>query len=112
MAELEGAGDDANDVVMKTENVGIGTADVGRIGDQAENPVGLVVHHRNGAIAGHGQHTVAHAVDHVAKEPVAHGRHGGLLSRRPTSGLRALRTRVGRDGAQAIGPSLRWHQWV
>ena len=102
MAQLEGAGDYPDDVVMEAKDVGVRAADVGGRADDPENAIGLVVHDGQGAFAGHCQHAVAHAVDHVAKEPIANRRRGRLLSRGPSSGLRARRAHVSGDGAQAV----------
>ena len=73
VAQFERAGNDPDDVVMDAQDVGILAADVGSGGRQPEDAIGLVVHDRQGALAGDCQHAVAHAVDHVAEEAVAAG---------------------------------------
>ena len=83
---------------MHPQDVGVGAADVGGVGHQAEDPVGLRVHDGDGAVTGHRQHAVAHAGDHVPEEAVSDG-HG-------------RRAAVGGLFRQPSDPSLLCHQRV
>ena len=65
---------------------------------QREDPVRLVVHQRERAVAADGDHAVAHAADDVAEEPIVRGQ------ARATAGRRSGR---GRDGGGSSGAAAR-----
>jgi hypothetical protein len=70
VVQLEGAGQHPDDVLVRAQHVGVGASEVRRIRRQREDAVRLGIHHGDGAVAGHGQHAVAHAGDHLPEEAI------------------------------------------
>ena len=68
--QLEGAGDDAADLLLALQHLGEGLADVGRPPLQPQNLVGDVVHDRHRAVARHGQDPVPQAPHQIPEESV------------------------------------------
>ena len=102
VAHLERAREHADDRGTALEHVGEGPADVARPARQRENPVGLVVHQREGAVAVERDDAIAEAADDVPEKRVfsRHRRAAGL-----TRGDRPQRTGSpgGAGGARTVG---------
>ena len=77
MAQLEGAGEDADDVEAALQDIGERTADVAWRPHEAEHPIRLVVHQRQHPVAPERDDAVAHAANQVSEEPIIGRRPGG-----------------------------------
>src|SRR6185503_3495453 len=96
VAELERAEHQSDDFGPLAQHVGEGATDVARRRGQAENPVRLVVHQRQGAVAPERDDSIAHTGHQVPEEPVV-----GVLRRSYTRTPFRHGRRNGRGGRTA-----------
>ena len=104
---LEGCREDANDLGPLAQHVAEGPSHILRLSRQRKNPVRLVVHQCQRAVAADGDHAVSHARDDVTEEAIVGQRtascpraRGRRARRRATAGAHTWASGHGRDGSQ------------